>query len=149
MLSCGYYVLKGRWPSIFFWFIVTLILMYTSIINCWLPLVAQMSKILPKMQQTWIRSLGQEDPLEKEMAAHSSILAWRIPWTEKPGGLQTMESQRVRHDWTSFTHSLLISIIIYIPVTLTSDSEEFKICICLCVIYNMHIFVKFHHLYYD
>ena len=149
MLSCGYYVLKGRWPSIFFWFIVTLILMYTSIINCWLPLVAQMIKILPKMQQTWIRSLGQEDPLEKEMAAHSSILAWRIPWTEKPGGLQTMESQRVRHDWTSFTHSLLISIIIYIPVTLTSDSEEFKICICLCVIYNMHIFVKFHHLYYD
>ena len=57
-----------------------------------------MIKILPKMQQTWIRSLGQEDPLEKEMAAHSSILAWRIPWTEKPGGLQTMESQRVRHD---------------------------------------------------
>ena len=50
-------------------------------------------------QETQIRSLGQEDPLEKEMATHSSILAWEIPWTEEPGGLQSMRSQRVRHDW--------------------------------------------------
>ena len=56
------------------------------------------------MQETWVRSLGQEDPLEKEVATHSSILAWRIPWTEEPGGLQSMGSQRVRHDWaTSLT----------------------------------------------
>ena len=52
----------------------------------------------PVMQKMWVRSLGQEDPLEKEMASHSSILAWEIPWTEEPGGLQSMGSQRVRHD---------------------------------------------------
>ena len=59
------------------------------------PLVAQMVKNLPAMQETWIRSLGQEDPLEKEMATHYSILAWEILWTEEPGGLQSMGSQRI------------------------------------------------------
>ena len=59
---------------------------------------AQMVKNLPAVQETWVRSLGWEDPLEKGMATHSSILAWRIPWTEDPGKLQSMESQRVRHD---------------------------------------------------
>ena len=53
-----------------------------------------MIKNPPAMQETWVPSLGQEDPLEKEMATHSSILAWRIPWPEQPGGLQSMESQR-------------------------------------------------------
>ena len=55
------------------------------------------------MQETWVRALGREDPLEKEMATHSSILAWRIPWTEEPGGgwLQSMGSQRVRYDWVT------------------------------------------------
>ena len=57
-----------------------------------------MVKTLPAMQETWVQSLDQEDPLEKEMATHSSVLAWRIPRTEEPGGLQTMGSQRVRHD---------------------------------------------------
>ena len=61
-------------------------------------LVAQMVKCLPMMQETQVRFLGGEDPLEKEMATHSSTLAWKIPWTEEPGGLQSMESQRVRHD---------------------------------------------------
>ena len=61
-------------------------------------LVAQRLKCLPAKQETWVRSLGWEDPLEKEMATHSSILAWRIPWTEKPGGLQSTGSQRVLHD---------------------------------------------------
>ena len=56
-----------------------------------------MVKNLPAMQETWVQSLGQEDPLEKGMAAHSSILAWRIPWTEEPAGLQSMGLQRVRH----------------------------------------------------
>ena len=55
----------------------------------WASLVAQMIKNLPPMRETWVRSLGQENPLEKGMATHSSTLAWRIPWIEKPGGLQT------------------------------------------------------------
>ena len=62
------------------------------------PLVAQMVKTLPAMQETWVPSPGGEDPLEEEMATHSSILAWRIPRTEDPGGLQSMGLQRVVHD---------------------------------------------------
>ena len=61
-------------------------------------LVAQMVKRLLTMQETWVQSLGWEDPLEKEMATHSSILAWKIPWPEEPGRLQSMESQKVGHD---------------------------------------------------
>ena len=61
-------------------------------------LVAQLVKNLPAAQETWVRFLGWEDPLEKEMATHSSILAWKISWTEEPGGLQSMVSQRVGHD---------------------------------------------------
>ena len=60
--------------------------------------MAQMVKNLPAVQETWVQSLGWEDPLEKEMATHSSILAWRIPWTEEPGGLQSTGSQTVTHD---------------------------------------------------
>ena len=55
-------------------------------------------KCLPTMQETWVQSLGQEDPLEKEMAIHSSTLAWKIPWMEEPNRLQSMGSQRVGHD---------------------------------------------------
>ena len=58
----------------------------------------QTVKHLPIMQETGVLSLGQEDPLEKEMATHSRILAWKIPWTEEPGGLQSMWSQRIGHD---------------------------------------------------
>ena len=61
-------------------------------------LVAQMVKNLPAMQETWVQSLGRENPLEKGIATHSSILAWRIPWTEEPGGLQSVGSQRVGHN---------------------------------------------------
>ena len=61
-------------------------------------LVAQTVKRLPTMQETRVRSLGREDPLEKEMATHFNILAWRIPWTEEPDRLQSMGSQRVGHD---------------------------------------------------
>ena len=60
--------------------------------------VAQRLNHLPAMQETWVQSPGWEDPLEKEMATHSSIFAWRIPWTEEPGGLQSMVLQRVRHN---------------------------------------------------
>ena len=61
-------------------------------------LVAQMVKCLPRMRKMQVRSLGQEDPLEKEMATHSSTLAWKIPWTEEPGRQQSMGSHRVGHD---------------------------------------------------
>ena len=61
-------------------------------------LAAQLVKNLPAMQETWARSLGQEDPLEKGKATHSGVLAWRIPWTEEPGGLQSMGLQRAGHD---------------------------------------------------
>ena len=57
-----------------------------------------MVKHLPIMQETWVRSLGREDPLKREMATHSSTLAWKIPWMEEPGRLQSMGSQRVGHD---------------------------------------------------
>ena len=62
------------------------------------PLVAQTVKNLPAMREIWVQSLGWEDALEKGMATHSSILAWKIPRTEEPGRLQSMESQRVGHD---------------------------------------------------
>ena len=64
----------------------------------WASLVAQMVKNLPAVQENQVRSLGQEDPLEKGMAPHSSILAWRIPWTEEPGSLQFMGLQNIGHD---------------------------------------------------
>ena len=68
----------------------------------WASLVAQTVKNPPA--ETWVRSLGQEDPLEKGMAIHSSILAWRIPLTEEPGEFQSVESQRVRHDRATNFH---------------------------------------------
>ena len=78
--------------------------------DTWLFLnsVAQRLKHLPAMRETWVRSLGQEDPLEKEMAIHSSIIAWRIPWMEEPGGQQSTGSQRVGHDWET---SLSLSVV--------------------------------------
>ena len=64
-------------------------------------LVAQTVKRLSTMQETQVQSLGQEDPLEQKMAIHSSTIAWKIPWTEEPGRLQSMGSQRVGHDWAT------------------------------------------------
>ena len=80
------------------------------------PTGAEMVKNLPAMQEIWVQSLGWEDPLEKGMATHSSILAWRIPWTEEPGRLQSIWSQRVRHDWVTniFTIILLSNLIVYV-----------------------------------
>ena len=74
------------------------IYIYTHVCICHCSLVAQLVKSLSAIQETWVQSLGWEDPLEKEVATHSSILAWRIPWTEEPGGLQSMGSQRVGYD---------------------------------------------------
>ena len=67
----------------------------------WMVLCGSEVKHLPPMQETQVRSLGWEDRLEKEMVTHSSILAWRIPWMEKPGRVQSMGSQRVGHDWVT------------------------------------------------
>ena len=71
------------------------------LIHYWASLVAQTIKNSPAMWETWVWSLTWEDPLEKEMATHSSILVWRIPWTEEPGGLQSMGSRRVGHNWAT------------------------------------------------
>ena len=65
-----------------------------------------MVKNLPAIQETWVRSLGREDPLEKGMATYSSVLAWRIPWTEESGRIRSMGSQRFRHDRTTNTFTL-------------------------------------------
>ena len=78
--------------------------------------VAQMAKSLLAMQETWGQSLVWEDPLEEEMATHSSVLAWRISSTEEPGGLQSMGSQRVRHDWAtkhSTQHNIIFKGMLY------------------------------------
>ena len=79
--------------------------------HSWAFLVAPRVKNPPAMQETWVWSLGWEDPLEKGMATHSSILAWRIPWIQEPDGLQSMESQRVGHDWA--TNTVLIHVIFF------------------------------------
>ena len=75
-------------------------------------LVAQSVKNLPAVQEIWVRSLDWEDPLEREMAIHSSILAWKISWTEEPGGLQSMGSQRIGHDWATNTNTNTHSLIL-------------------------------------
>ena len=89
-----------------------------SICSCyqgdiWASLVAQLVKNPPAMKETWVQSLGWEDLLEKGAATHSSILAWKIPWTEGLGRLQSMGSQRVRHDWETFTFRGYIHILIH------------------------------------
>ena len=85
----------------------------------WASLVAQRLKHLPAMRETRVWSLGQEDPLEKEMATHFSILAWEIPWMEEPSGLQSTGSQRVGHDWaislSDFTLYLVMWVKWYFP----------------------------------
>ena len=83
--------------------VCSLSLIFVNLIN--MSLVAQTVKHLSTMQETQVRSLGWEDPLEKEMAIHSSTVAWKIPWTEKPGRLQSMGLQRVGNDFT-FTFTL-------------------------------------------
>ena len=93
-----------------------------------IDLVAQRLKHLPPMRETWVQSLGQEDPLEKEMAIHSSILAWRIPWMEKPSRLQSMRSQRVRHNWATSPY-LTLPLQKYKGSQKTANSQEIT-CIC-------------------
>ena len=85
--------------------------------------VAQKVKNLPAMQETQVQSLGWEDPLKKGMTSHSRILAWRIPWTREPGGLHSMSSQRVEHDWVLNTTECLTHTHTHISDT-TSDAEK-------------------------
>ena len=111
----------------------------------WASLVAQTVKCLPAMLEPWVWSLSREDPLEKEMATHSSILAWEIPWTEKPGRLQAMGFQRVRHDLVTKQHigfglscfcwHLFLGIR-YFLFDFLSDPWLFK-----SVLFNFHVFV--------
>ena len=79
----------------------------------WAFLEAQMVKNLPAMQETWVQFLGWEDPPEKEMAAHSSILAWGVPWTKEPGGLQSMGLQRVGYSWATNNLTFNLSLVIW------------------------------------
>ena len=91
--------------------------------------MAQVVKCLPTMRETWVQSLCWEDPLKKEIATHSSTLAWKTPWTEEPGRLQTMESQRVEHDWAT-SLSLLLEIVPFI---------DLKMFLCLLIFFS-HLF---------
>ena len=84
------------------------------IIFHWSSLVAQMVKNPPAMQETWVQSSGREDPLEKGMATHSCILAWRIPWTEEPGGLHTVHGVAKSWTWLSDFNSLTQYSILWI-----------------------------------
>ena len=94
-------------------------------------LVAQKAKCLPTMQETWVQSLGREDLLEKEMANHSRILAWRIPWMEKSGRLQSVGPQRVGHDWATSLSLPMLSNLIWL----------FYFVITEC--WNVHLVVSF------
>jgi len=91
-----------------------------------------MVKNQPAVKETWDQSLDQEDPLEKDLSTHPSILAWRIPWTEEPGKLQSIESQRVRHDLATNRHvyALLIKITLrlgFSSTVLTYGIKDYKI----------------------
>ena len=96
-----YLVIYILYIYIFFFRFFSIIGYYKALNIVGLPLVAQRVKRLRTMWETRVQSLGWEDPLEKEMATHSSTLAWKISWTEKPGRLQSMGSQRVGHDWVT------------------------------------------------
>ena len=98
----------------------------------WTSLVAQMVKRLSTMQETWVRSLGWEDPLEKEMATHSSTLAWKIPCTEEPCRLQSMWSQRVRHDWAMASYHMHICQVVRITHRISVMITQ-KCVFCSCV----------------
>ena len=88
-------------------------------------MVAQTVKRLPTMQDTRVQFLGQEDPLEKETAVHSSIHAWKIPWTEEPGRLQSMESQRVRHDFLKAEEWNLSNLFVFLNKNASKGHKMF------------------------
>ena len=109
-----------------------------------------MGKNLPAMQETQVQSLGWEDPLANGMATHSSILAWRIPWTEEPGGVQSMRSQRVRHKWASTktrTHTICLKamcIHVHFLFHWTVGLYFLLICLLGCWSFSSHILAIFY-----
>ena len=113
-----------KWENIpYLFYIKAINTLYTTIKA---SLVAQRLKHLPAMWETWVRSLGRKDPLEKEKATHSSILAWRIPWTKEPGRLQSVGSQRVRHDWETSLSFLSFSLSFCTAIKRITHSLLFK-----------------------
>ena len=121
---------QSKWGALLYSFAVTLYGLWQKpcqgfIPTCqWTSLVAQMVRRLPIMWETQVQSLGQEDLLEKEMATHSSVLAWKIPWAEEPGRLQSMGSQRVRHNW----ETSLSCILIWTPFSTLPAHQHWVIC---------------------
>ena len=104
----------------------------TNGLRAWASLVAQTVKNLPAMQETQIQYLGREDPLEKEMATHSSTLAWRILQREEPGGLQSTGSQKVRHDWVTNIFTVTLSVLSLVSLYLKiSGKKILNTCICV------------------
>ena len=103
-------------------------------------LAAQVVKSLPAMPGTQVQFLGREDPLEKGMAAHSSILAWRIPWTEEPGGLQSVGSQRVRHDRA--TSTLTFHTLLGVSLAFVSSRGASVVCVCVSNIFSFTLLVR-------
>ena len=115
--------------------------------------VAQTVMNLPAMQETRDQSLGWEVPLEKGMAIHSSILGWRIPWTEKPGGLQSVGSQRVRHGWATNTHTDAFLDPTCCPndpmdvgnlISCSSAFSKFSLNIYICIHTQMYLCISIH-----
>ena len=107
---------------------------FRYLFEVWYPevsLVAQTVKSLPAMWETWVWSLGGEDPLEKELATHSSILAWKILWTEEPGGLQFMGLHRVGHDRTTNTFNFILRFKCEMLGTLERDVSKLTEGLCL------------------
>ena len=110
---------------------------YSNILGA--SLVAQMVKNLPAKQETWVLSLGWEDSLEEEMTTNSSILAWRISWTEEPGGLLSMGSRRVGHDWATNTFTFHFK---YIQQAKSSSHENHHLGTGIYLHYNMTRFSR-------
>ena len=98
LFAIEYFYFALIWYSVHNMASLLILHMLYILLAFWTCLVAQMVKCLPTMWEIWVQSLGQEDLLEKEMATHSSILAWKIPWMEEPGRLQSMGAQRVSHN---------------------------------------------------
>ena len=115
-------------------------------------LCCQVVKNLPAKQESWVPSLGREDPLEGEIATHSSTLAWRIPWMEEPGGLQSMGSQRVRYDWGTDTPPCKLSRI-KIPNkkhSTSSDSDpSFLYLFCSIILSTWNLYFVYFILYFS
>ena len=135
------YVILVSWPSYHYVGVSlypTLLIFSALTSTLWTSLVAQTVKRLSTMQDSWVRSLGWEDPLEKEMAIQSSTIAWKIPWKEEPGRLQSIGSQRVRQDWAKWVSHILSESLLFnwISVFIVYLFPSFY-CKLICVIFEV------------